>query len=156
MKWKSFMIATTLLFSLSHAKSQQPKLIELNESEKAAISTMMTLDTAAITYRASFKDVGFPPTLQSMAVNPQNEAESTKEHAGLLTKEFACPEERCVSQGYVFSYSRTKDGFTAEGRPRAYGDKSKVSLFSDQTGVIRYITQDRAANEKDPFLPAVR
>ena len=154
MKFKLNVLASILLVGLGltqdHLQSKPNK--KLNDYEQAAASTMRTLNTAVLTYSVNFKDIGNPPSLQSMAVNPENESEASPQHAGLLTREFGCPQPSCVFHGYVFSYKREKTGYVISGRPQKYGEQGKISFFSDGTLVIRSTTDDRPATAKDPVF----
>lgn len=154
MKFKLSVLISVFLIGLGLTQDHLPTKPDSkpNENEQAAASIMRTLNTAVVTYRATYKNVGNPPSLSSMAVNPENESEVSPQHASLLSKEFGCPQSGCVFHGYVFSYKRGKSDYVLSGRPQKYGEEGKISFFSDGTFVIHFTTEDRPATAKDPVV----
>jgi hypothetical protein len=48
------------------------------------------------------------------------------------------------------SYKKTEKGYVVTARPEKYGVSGKLSLYSDQTAVIRATLEDREATVDDP------
>src|SRR5882672_3056973 len=141
------------LFLLGVCFSQEPQkqtgINHIQQNEQAATSAIRTLNTAALTYRATYERVGYPPTLSSMASNGVSKDYNT-EHAGLITEELGCKNMPCAFHQYLFSYKKKGKGYVATARPQEYGVSGKLSLYSDQTAVIRATWEDREATAADP------
>lgn len=122
----------------------------------AAASTMRTLITALHMYQDTYPEVGLPATLQALSGAPGTEASA--EHAMLLDPTFAQP--AVVKDGYGFGYTLIDPGIQkgSEARyritatPLDFSQSGQHSLFVDQSGVIRFTTAHREANENDPPL----
>ncbi len=54
--------------------------------------------------------------------------------------------------GYTFYVSGSNSSFSIHARPLAFGSSGTRSFFSDQTGVIRYTTDDNPATATSPPL----
>jgi hypothetical protein len=109
---------------------------------------MRTLNTAALTYKVSYKEAGYPPTLNSMASNGDSK-EYSREHAGLISEDLGCKSTPCAFHNYLFSYKKTEKGYVVTARPQDYSVSGKLSLYSDQTAVIRWTLEDREATADD-------
>jgi hypothetical protein len=57
-----------------------------------------------------------------------------------------------TKSGYVFTYSKTPDGFSVWARPTTYGSTGKRNYSTDQTGIIRFTEKDRQATRADTLL----
>jgi hypothetical protein len=121
----------------------------IKQNELQASGAMRTLNTAALTYLTAYETVGYPPTLSSMAMNDDSK-DYNKEHAGLITQDLGCKNPPCAFHHYLFSYKKTEKGYVVTARPEEYGVSGKLSLYSDQTAVIRATLQDREATADDP------
>jgi hypothetical protein len=117
-------------------------------NEAAAASTLRTLNTALVTYSATYSDVGYPADLQ--ALSGSEDQESSRDHARLVDQSFM--ESSPIKYGYEFRYTAT-DGrhYQITATPVQMG-KGKRSLFTDETCVLRVTNQSRPANAGDPPL----
>jgi len=117
-----------------------------DHSEASAVGSLRTLNTALITYNATYPDVGFAPNLEVLGGNgPQ---EPSAQHAGLIDDSLASG----VKSGYQFHYTRMgKDAYTITARP-VEPENGLRSFFTDQTGVIRSTKEDREATDTDDPL----
>ena len=141
------------VFLLSTCFAQEAKkqaaVDPVEQNELRANATMRTLNTAALTYVTTYEKTGYPPTLSSMA-SEDGSQEYNEEHAGLITEDLGCKNPPCTVHHYLFSYTKTKKGYVVTARPEAYGVSGKLSLYSDQTAVIRATFEDREATADDP------
>lgn len=55
-----------------------------------------------------------------------------------------------IVEGYTFSISGTRSGFSVHARPLVFGSTGYRSFYSDQTGVIRYTEADEMATSSNP------
>jgi hypothetical protein len=116
------------------------------ESEIAVIGGLREIVTALVSYSAGFME--FPQRLEMLGGAP--DGAPTTEHAGLLDPELASTQ---VRSGYRFSYERTSiDSYTITARPLEFGKSGTRNFFADESGVIRFTTEDRAATVNDPPL----
>lgn len=128
---------------------KQDAVDPIKQNELQANGAMRTLNTAALTYLTTYKTVGYPPTLSSMATIEDSQ-DYNEEHAGLITQDLGCENPPCAFHHYLFSYKKTEKGYVITARPEKYGVSGKLSLYSDQTAVIRATLQDREATADDP------
>lgn len=119
---------------------------ELNSNESAAIGSMRSYLTAAITYASSFPDIGFPQTAEDLGVSRYG-TDVDEHHAGLVDNILSSPPFE--KNGYRFTFKGEKEKFTLIGRPIKFGVSGNRSFFSDETCVIRFTEEDREATEKD-------
>lgn len=149
----SRLLFLSTLFVLGVCFAQEPKkqaaVDPIKQNELQANGAMRTLNTAALTYLTTYETVGYPPTLSSMATNEDSQ-DYNEEHAGLITQDLGCNNPPCAFQHYLFSYKKTEIGYVITARPEKYGVSGKLSLYSDQTAVIRATLEDREATAGDP------
>jgi hypothetical protein len=127
---------------------KQADIDPVKQNELRATGVVRTLNTSAITYLTTYEKTGYPPTLNSMAKEDGSQ-EYNEEHAGLITEDLGCKNPPCAFRHYLFSYTKTKKGYVVTARPEAYGVSGKLSLYSDQTVVIRATFEDREATADD-------
>ena len=141
-----------------------PNLLRARQAanESSAVASLRTIDTAAITYSASYGN-GFPPTLMSMdgsGVAPQG-----CNHAHLIDSRLASGRR----DGYEFAYVPTgtsilsedaksrgcavagSSSFEVHADPINRGTTGLRSFYSDQTGVIRFEENAPATAESAPL-----
>jgi hypothetical protein len=123
----------------------------MKKNEQNATAAMRTLNTAAQTYKTSYEDAGYPSSLNSMASNSDSK-DYNQEHAGLITEDLGCKNMPCTFHNYLFSYKKTEKGYWVIARPQEYGVTGKLSLYSDQTGIIRRTLEDREATADDAAI----
>ncbi len=135
------------------------------ENEDNAAGMLRTINTAVVTYSSMFPDIGCPDSLEVLGPSTDStERDSSEEdttteetydsspyHAGLIDSILSTPPfER---SGYRFNYTRlSQSEYTVVARPLSYGAEAEYSYFTDQSGVIRYTSEDRDATVEDPPL----
>lgn len=141
-----------------------PNLLRARQAanESAAIGSLRTIDTAAITYSASYGN-GFPPTLRSMD-GGETSAEGCN-HAHLIDSRLASGRR----DGYEFTYIPTgtsilsddaksrgcavagSSAFEVHADPTVRGTTGTRSFYTDQTGVIRVEENAPASADSAPL-----
>lgn len=141
-----------------------PNLLRARQAanEASAVASLRTIDTAAITYSASYGN-GFPPTLRSMD-GSESAAEGCN-HAHLIDRTLASGRR----DGYEFTYIPTgtsilsddaksrgcavagSSAFEVHADPLTRGTTGTRSFFSDQTGVIRVEENAPASADSAPI-----
>lgn len=111
-------------------------------AEASAVGAMRTLNTANITYASEYPDKGFPDSIAALGGDG-----GSPDHAGLIDSVLASG----VKSGYRFSYQVSSDHkqYTITGRPL---EGSGRSFFTDQSGLIRFTTEDREPTVEDAPL----
>ncbi len=110
-------------------------------NESSAIGAMRTFNTALITYASTYPQIGFPETIVVLGGTGGDPA-----HAGLIDARLASGEK----SGYGFEYHKDSQyAYSIVGRPLKYGETGTRSFFTDQSGVIRFTDEDRAATASD-------
>jgi hypothetical protein len=118
-------------------------------NEASAVGSVRTLNTAALTYAASFEEIGYPGTLASIGGNGDQCEPPNPDHACLIDPVLASGEK----SGYRFTFVRTgKDEYHVTARPIEFGTTGTRSFYSDQSGVIRMTSEDREPTVEDPPL----
>ena len=119
-------------------------------NEASAVGSMRTLNTAEVTYAATYPAVGFSNAMTDLAANGQANADST--HAGLIDDVLGTG----TKSGFSFTYAKTASGglntqYTLTGDPVTRGTTGQRSFFTDQSGVIRYNTTTNATVNDSPL-----
>jgi hypothetical protein len=123
-------------------------------NESSAVGALRTLNTSALTYVTSYPKAGFPEKVSAFGP-PAPGAQASPAGADLLDATIACADPSCLKFGYRFTYTLTAKGppgtaYTYVARPVEYGRTGYRSFFTDQSGVIRFAADDRAATAADP------
>ena len=119
----------------------------MSGNEATAVGSMRTLNTAAVTYAATYPDIGYPAAIAAM-VAAGNE-EPSPEHAGLIEPILGSGEK----SGYRFTYvPKGKEGYSITGRPLEFGVTGTRSFYTDESGVIRSTNEDRQPTIADEPL----
>ncbi|MBI4467471.1 MAG: hypothetical protein HY656_08625 [Acidobacteria bacterium] len=127
-------------------------------NESSAVARLRILQTDAEAYVTAYRN-GFPPSLAVLTPPPADSPESC-EHAGLIDPAVATG----VRSGYRFEYrpgpTIEKPGpecavagvksYAVVARPQPYKETGTRSFFSDESGVLRWTCEDRAATAQDP------
>jgi hypothetical protein len=124
-------------------------------NQAAALGSLRTINTAAITYKSTYNR-GYPPTLAALgppsAGNSNSSAEPSEKAAGLIDEYLAAS----LKSNYRFTYipgpadSAGKiQTYTVRADPLEPGVSGKMYYFTDQTGVIR-VEKSREANQNSP------
>lgn len=125
-----------------------------------AVGRLRTLSTAAVTYESRYEN-GYPRNLQVLTAAAPGAGESC-DHAGLIDEVLGGG----VVGGYRFDYrpgamvEKPGPGCAAAGvksyrihaRPLRYKKTGLQSFFTDESGVIRWTVENRAATPADPPL----
>jgi hypothetical protein len=114
-------------------------------SEDACVLTLRTINTAQVTYRGGNETKGFARTLRELG--PKGE--------GMLEPVITSGKKR----GYRFrltpqrtSSDKPVEHYIVTAWPMKRLVKNQRSFFTDETGVIRFTTEDRLATSADPPL----
>lgn len=111
-------------------------------NEASAVGSLRTLNTANVTYAGTY-DMSFAPSIQALGGEGKD---PTPEHSLLIDPRLASGEK----SGYVFTYqSFGQNAYTISARPKQFGETGKRSFFTDESGVIRFTEDDRAATAQD-------
>jgi hypothetical protein len=120
------------------------------EIEAQVLATLRTLNTALVSYAATYPDIGLPETLAALAP-PEEGDDPTAERAGLLGLEVAA--QPYVSAGYVFSYQLLADGsgssYSIIAGPADHGKSGSRRFYTDESGAICSTSEDRDPTADD-------
>jgi len=118
----------------------------------SAVGSVRIYNIALSTYSSEYGR--YPSSLTDLAPHLPGDMPSATA-ADLVSSELAAGEKG----GYVFSYvhlerapNSDKQGYVLTARPRVYGIDGRWSLYSDQSGAIRFTEEDREAAPNDPRL----
>jgi hypothetical protein len=136
--------------------------------EAAAVTNLRDVSTALVAYASTYQN-GFPSTLSALVNSTQGATDCNQ--AGLLTQ------KRIAGQykGYTFRYkpnypdnqrtpaispkaaaancvSGGASGYTVNADPVTTGRSGMKHFYTDQTGIIRYSTDDKPADGNSPSL----
>ena len=126
-------------------------------NERAAVGVTRTLNTALVTYHHNY-EIGYPHSLGVLGGPRDGESE------GPWAANFvAAPLDRGIWKDYKFVYRpgpEDSEGriatYTVTARPVKYGETAKLSVFTDESGVIRGTRENREATVNDPPLPPLQ
>src|ERR1044071_5822219 len=121
---------------------------EATGSGAAAASVLRTLNTALVTYAATYPAEGYAPALRNLS--GESDQEPDPEHAMLIDNAFL--QEPAIKNGYEFHYVRSgPDHYQITATPVQPGE-GLPSFFTDESCVIRSTSEGRAANANDTPL----
>jgi type IV pilus assembly protein PilA len=128
-------------------------------AEVPYVASLRALNIALVEYEVTYGN-GYPPSLSVMAIPPEG-AEPGCLAAGLLDPALAMGQKH----GYVYIYTPGPPivnaplgcvpgarSFSIVARPLKFGVTGKRNYFVDESGVMRYTTENRAATASDPPL----
>lgn len=118
--------------------------------EASAVGTLRTLNTAIISYESTYASVGLPPTIAALAcASDETCSDSSAEHAALLDSTFGL--SPLVRRGYEFQYTRiSSDRYVIVATPVGTDQTAAPrSFYTDESGVIRFTQENRAATAQD-------
>ncbi|HXJ04957.1 MAG TPA: prepilin-type N-terminal cleavage/methylation domain-containing protein [Candidatus Acidoferrum sp.] len=130
------LIVVTIILVISAIAIPSYLRSRMQANEAAAVSALRTINTAAVTYSATYADVGFPPTLASMGgASPCAPSATT-----------ACMLDDALAQGRKngFKFEWTGDGltpsasYTVTATPVSVGSSGQRMFCTDLAGVIRF------------------
>jgi hypothetical protein len=139
------------------------RVSRLAANEAAAVSSLRTIDVAALTYAGTYGN-GYPADLNTLT----GAGTASCDHAGLIAGTLASEEH----DGYLFTYHATADGtapgiapkakgagcsasgasgFAVSADPVTPGTTGNRSFYADQTGIIRVETGGAATAKSAPL-----
>jgi hypothetical protein len=137
---------------LSMSLSAEAPGVPTQEDQLAAVGSLRSISTAEAYYAKEYGK-GFSPSLAALGVPPDG-AKVSPRAAGLLKKSLTDG----TKDNFVFKYSagaKDADGkistYTVIAQPVKW-EKGVKSFFTDQTGVIHGIDQNRPPRGSDPVL----
>lgn len=121
--------------------------------EASAVGALRTLNTAIVTYEATYQNVGVPPSISALTCASDETCKNpSAEHAALIDSTFAA--SPLIRSGYEFQYTRiSSERYIITATPIDTDSATTPrSFFTDQSGVIRSTQENRAATPQDPAL----
>jgi len=156
MKYKPNRVVGMLVLSVAlfgaAAAAQDSAQAPSDDDQSSVVGCLRTINTAEVAYATTY-NTGFSPTLKALSV-PDHGTDYTASAAGLIDASLGSSKRN----GYVFTY---KPGAAdAHGKASTYSvsvrpikwQKGVRSFFTDQTGMIRSTTENRAASAKDSAI----
>lgn len=120
------------------------QILPARRNEAAAASLLRVMNNALEKYSHTYPYVGYPPSLR--ALSGAEGAQPSPGHAFILES----LTERLIRDGYTFHYSRiTGTHYQIMASPVEFGKSGGKNFFTDETGVIRFTSEDRPATERD-------
>ncbi len=125
-------------------------------NESSAVGALRTLNTSALTYAETYPKTGFPEKVSALGP-PAPGSQASAAAADLMEAKIACADPSCLKFGYRFTYTLSAKGppgtaYTYVARPVEFGRTGYRSFFTDESGVIRFASDDRPATAADPPL----
>jgi type IV pilus assembly protein PilA len=110
-------------------------------NEASAIGTLRTVNTAQVTYEATYPQRGFAPDLATLGSDPTTPTDYSEKHAGLVSDTLGCSTQWCERSGFRFRVistcvQRRCTEFVAVGTPLSAGTGSR-SFCTTSDGIIR-------------------
>ena len=113
--------------------------------EASAVGSLRTINTAQIEYARTYPDRGFASSLAELGPGSGDLIDSVLASGKKSSYVFILTAAPPESHGRIVRY-----GITA--RPQHYGKNIKHNFFTDESGVLRFTTENRAATAQDPTL----
>jgi prepilin-type N-terminal cleavage/methylation domain-containing protein len=105
-------------------------------NEASAVSSVRTINTAAVTYSSTYPNDGYPATLA--ALGGANPCTATSTNSCLLDQVLSTG----TKGGYTFVWTGDGNtpsvGYTITGTPLTVGTSGQRMFCSDESGVIRF------------------
>lgn len=121
-------------------------------NESVAVDTLHLLIRALKRYATNYPAIGYPEQLTALACT---DGEPTVEHA-CITHLYLISGITSATpwNGYNFRYSRGGNGvFHIIATPSEWAETGGRSFFANESGEIRFTTENRLANEHDQAIP---
>lgn len=120
-------------------------------NEASAVGSVRTINTAEVTYAATYPDTGFTTTLTSLGPTADATTAASSTAAGLIDKVLASG----TKSGYKFTLGGASGTpvttYTVTAAPVTAGQTGQRGFFSDQSGVIRYDPAGSATVGSNPL-----
>lgn len=113
-------------------------------NEASAVGSMRNINTAEVTYSATYADTGFSATLAALSgTAAQCAAGASSTNACLIDQALAGATAAATSKsGYYFTYAAAAGtpslAYTVTALAAVQGQSGQRSFFSDQSSVIRF------------------
>jgi prepilin-type N-terminal cleavage/methylation domain-containing protein len=109
-------------------------------NESSAVYSIRTINTAQVTYAATYPTVGYATALSQLASPASGSANSA--NAGILDNVLGCPSATCQKSGYNFTITNTSgnpvSAYSIWGTPIAVGTSGQRGFCSDSLNPIMY------------------
>lgn len=121
-----------------------PNLIraKIQANEASAISSIRAINTAQVTYAATYPDVGYADKLEKLGGNGVN---PDPNHAAILDWLLGCAAQPCGKSGYLFTIINPKTatngeivGYGVTGVPTAPGINGIRGFCSDNMNPVKF------------------
>lgn len=156
MKPRQIRLAGMLVLSLAlfsaGATAQETAQAPSTDDQSSVVACLRTINTAELAYEKAYNN-GFSPNLKALSV-PDQGTNYTASAAGLIDASLGGGKRN----GYVFTYKAGApddhgkiSSYTVSARPAKWQTGVR-NFFTDQTGVLRLTTENRAATAKDPDM----
>jgi len=133
---------------------------KMTANQAAAVGAMKTINTAAITYSATYGN-GYPPNLASLGPPAGGGSAATCDNSNLIDSVLATGRRN----GYVFTYAGANplpspapncsspgfNAYTVNADPEVRGKTGELSYFTDQAGTIHFNTTQPATGNDQPL-----
>jgi type II secretory pathway pseudopilin PulG len=111
-------------------------------NESSAVGSLRTLNTAQVTYAATYSDKRFAASMEALGPDPKSSSAYSPEHAGLLDGTLGCADMWCAKSGYRFTITavcRQQDckDYVSVATPLS-PDSGGRNFCSTSEGVIRF------------------
>ena len=107
----------------------------LQANENEAIKSVQILNGALL---ANKTQSGSPTFAQSVAAL-----------GSAVPEQLACGTTKCLYRGYGYEYRADGGKYVIVARPNKFKNTGRRSFFTDESGVIRFTAEDRAATAQD-------
>jgi type IV pilus assembly protein PilA len=119
-------------------------------NEASAVGSIRSINTAAVTYSSTYPAVGYPSTLAQIA--PPTTGGATSASADLVDSVLSGG----TKSGYQFAMAAIGTGtpltgYSVNGDPVAPNTSGTRGFYSDQSGVIRYLSASGAKSSDAPL-----
>ena len=107
----------------------------LQANEDNAIQTIRLVNNALAAQKLQAGAPSYAPSISALG--------------NAAPRELACGDAKCVYHGYSFEYRADGTKYVLVARPNRFGNTGRRSFLADETGVIRFTNDDRAATVED-------
>ena len=118
-------------------------------NEASAVGSLRTINTAAVTYSTNYPSVGYPANLT--VLGPAGSGGASSSSADLVDNVLSGG----TKSGYSFSFTAgtgtPSTGYSVLGNPVSPGTSGQRGFYTDQSGVIRYVTSGSATSASSPL-----
>jgi type IV pilus assembly protein PilA len=148
------LITVTILLILAAIAIPNFLRARLSANEASAVASMHSIDTAEISYSATFPQVGYASDLNTLGPGPIPGNQSiTQDNACLLDAILGCTAgvgtASCPKSGYQFNIAAGSGTpittYTSYGNPTVHNQTGTRYFYSDNSSVIRYNTSTVAS-----------